>query len=258
MTVQTKYGTTQQLDRQGRKISLEATYLASIDAKLPAVAVGADAVANPTLSKIFTFLMGFNGTSWDRLRTAVVSITSTLTGFLNTIPYTIYHASPSTRAEGQGGPQESDINGNTRTVEQYIPKYEDNVNQVAGVLEKPVASATYAPSFYSYWAGAITKKFIKSSAGNVYSLTFKSTSSSLRYLQLHNKASDPAAAEAPLFSFPVPAGTPTQPAILTLDKDFFAPSGYFSLGIGWAVSTTEATFTDAATASEHSIQVNYV
>lgn len=39
------------------------------NALAPSAAAEADAVANPTLSKLGTYLHGFNGTTWDRLRT---------------------------------------------------------------------------------------------------------------------------------------------------------------------------------------------
>jgi hypothetical protein len=88
--------------------------LSSIDGKLLATAVSADAVANPTVSKIGTFLSGFNGTTWDRLRTGTSAISATLTGFLNTLPWSIYQLTPGTRTDGQGGPFLSDATGSLK------------------------------------------------------------------------------------------------------------------------------------------------
>jgi len=45
-----------------------SNYLKTADQNLPAPAVLADATANPTLSKLQSFLMGYNGTTWDRLQ----------------------------------------------------------------------------------------------------------------------------------------------------------------------------------------------
>lgn len=41
-----------------------------VDTELTAVAALADATANPTITNIAGYLMGFNGTTWDRVRTA--------------------------------------------------------------------------------------------------------------------------------------------------------------------------------------------
>lgn len=92
--------------------STEITSLASIDGKITATAALADATANPTITKVASFGHGFNGTTWDRLRTAVVAATATLTGFLNALPWAIYNATPTVRTEAQGGPLQADTNGN--------------------------------------------------------------------------------------------------------------------------------------------------
>lgn len=42
----------------------------TVDTELDAVAALADAVANPTISRLAAYNMGFNGTTWDRIRTA--------------------------------------------------------------------------------------------------------------------------------------------------------------------------------------------
>lgn len=58
-------------------------------------------------------LAGFNsGGSWDRLRAGITTLSSTFTGFLNTLPWAVYNTSPGTRANGQGGPLQADAQGN--------------------------------------------------------------------------------------------------------------------------------------------------
>lgn len=42
----------------------------TVDSELPAAAALADAAANPTVPAVGGYLMGFNGTTWDRVRTA--------------------------------------------------------------------------------------------------------------------------------------------------------------------------------------------
>ena len=61
--------------------------VASIDGKLPATAAGADAVANPTLSKVFAYLQSFNGTTWDRTKQVLANVASdALTDWAVTVP----------------------------------------------------------------------------------------------------------------------------------------------------------------------------
>lgn len=42
----------------------------TVDSELPAAAALADATANPTVPAVGSFLMGYNGATWDRVRTA--------------------------------------------------------------------------------------------------------------------------------------------------------------------------------------------
>jgi hypothetical protein len=104
--------------------------------------------------------------------------------------------------------------------------------------------------------GSVTAAFIKASAGNVYSLVVFNANAAVRYVQLHNKATIPLATEVPLCSYPVPAGTANNPGV-TIIENTHLMGLRFTTGIGWAISTTLATFTDAATAANHSIEVMY-
>ena len=105
----------------------------------------------------------------------------------------------------------------------------------------------------------VTKALVKGSAGNVFSILISNANATIRYFQLHNKATAPAATDVPIYSIPIPAGTANAPGIVILDDAFFTRGGYyFSTGIGWAISTTYATFTDSATASEHIALIHYI
>lgn len=76
-------------------------------------AAAADAESNATLlGAVRARLSGFNGTTWDRLRSGITTVSSTLTGFLNALPWAVFHTTPTTRIDGQGGPLESDAAGN--------------------------------------------------------------------------------------------------------------------------------------------------
>jgi hypothetical protein len=136
--------------------------------------------------------------------------------------------------------------------EQLAPQAEDNANGVLAMVQKPLASALYAPSLSKDF-GSVTKAVVKASAGNVLAVHIVNTNAAARYFQLHNKATAPVATEVPIYSIRVPAG-----AALQIDGGFFCGSGAaFTTGIGWAWSTTAATFTDAATAADHTTHLHY-
>jgi hypothetical protein len=134
---------------------------------------------------------------------------------------------------------------------------EDLVVNTLGSTFKPVNSVTFAPERYLQ-SGTVTKASVKATPGNVYALRVTNSNASPRYFQLHNSASAPSAAASAQLYFTIPGGSTAQPSILELGPDFFAPSEYFNVGIGWAISTSVTTFTDSATASEHSVHVRYV
>ena len=80
---------------------------ASIDSKTVADVGGtpADGVSNTvTLKGVRSWLAGYNGTTWDRLRTGITTAVSSFVGWLNVIPFGKYLATDLTLTDGQGGP----------------------------------------------------------------------------------------------------------------------------------------------------------
>lgn len=131
-------------------------------------------------------------------------------------------------------------------------------NQVMGTIQKPVVTTSYSPLINSSF-GTATKANAKASAGQMLFAAASNANASVRYFQIHNKASNPAGTDVPLFSIPVSAGTTNAPGQVILDNDFFTQNGFaLSTGVSWAISTTVATFTDSATASDHVINIGYI
>jgi hypothetical protein len=54
---------------------------------------------------------GWNGATFDRLRSSIVAPTATLTGWTNTLPFAVYNSAPTLRTEGQGGPLQATAQG---------------------------------------------------------------------------------------------------------------------------------------------------
>lgn len=124
--------------------------------------VGADGVSNtrtdvPTSAR----LSGFNGATWDRLRAGITAVTATLTGWLNTLPWAVYNATPTVRTEGQGGPLQADANGNLKVAEQFEIPGGDSTADVMKVEQR-----------FSSSGNMTSDTQIKGSAGFIHTLTF--------------------------------------------------------------------------------------
>lgn len=154
----------------------------------------------------------------------------------------VYNTTQPTLTNGQRGDAQLDARGNLR------------VSATQNVIASSVNITSVGVSF-----GTITKANLKGSAGNVRGIYVTNTNAAVRYFQIHDKATAPAGTDVPVASYIIPAGTATAPATLFIEDSFFGPNGkYLATGVGWAISTTNATFTDSATASEHNVEVNYV
>lgn len=143
--------------------------LGSIDGKVSAAAAGADAESNATtMGSLRSRIMSFGGTTWDRVRSGLTAVTSTLTGYLNVLPFAVFNTAPATRTTGQGGPLEADATGNLRTAEQYAFGFNNTnitgtattvVKSGAGVLKSIIvnkAVATGTISVFDNTAGSGT------------------------------------------------------------------------------------------------------
>lgn len=161
----------------------------------------------------------------------------------------IYRSSAPTNTNNQAGEIEVDINSNLKVADQFSPQAEDNVNGVIAIVSKPLAVSTYALS-NAVGLGAATKANVKASAGIVYAISATNVNAAVRYLLLHNKATAPVATDVPLQAWLIPVNS-------TIIVQVPAAGIYCSTGIGWAISTTLATFTDAATAAEHAVNIHY-
>lgn len=106
--------------------------------------------------------------------------------------------------------------------------------------------------------GTVVAACPKASPGWFLSVYVTNKNAALRYFQLHNKATAPVNTDVPIMSIPIDAGSATVPGKLSLPDGVFGQGGRFcSVGVSWAISTTEATLT-TATAADHDITGSYV
>ena len=189
---------------------------------------GADSASNTNNAlTVSSRLVGYNGTTWDRIRASLTSPSSTFTGFLNQLPWAIFNTTPTTRTNGQGGPLQADSNG-------YL-----------------LVSQGSWSRFQNLGANATLN--VKSSSGRVLSVYMRNLNAAVRYLQLFNTATVPTTGDTPYYTFLIPASGYT-----VIDGTFFGPNGAnFPTGIAFAFSTTEKTYT-AGAASDHITQIQYV
>lgn len=101
--------------------------------------------------------------------------------------------------------------------------------------------------------GTVTKAVLKAAPGNVFAARVTNANAALRYFQIHNKATAPVGTEVPVLSFPIPVSG----GVMTVGNEFLAGAQACTAGVAWAISTTHTTFTDSATANEHTVIVRY-
>jgi hypothetical protein len=101
------------------------------DTEFPVASALADNEANPTTTRVGANMLGWDGSNWDRIKAGISSVTSSMTGWLNTMPWAIFHTTPTTRTTGQGGPLEADAKGNLKTLNMasLIPVEFDTVEE---------------------------------------------------------------------------------------------------------------------------------
>jgi hypothetical protein len=64
--------------------------------------------------------LGFNGTTWDMLRSGITGVVSSVTGFLNGLVFGQYKASPPSLTDGQYTSLQLDSSGNLKTASQGL------------------------------------------------------------------------------------------------------------------------------------------
>ena len=106
--------------------------------------------------------------------------------------------------------------------------------------------------------GSITKALVKNASGRARAIVITNANVAARFFLLHNKATAPVATDVPRMYFLVPAGTAAAPGRIELNAAFFGDNGLvLGSGVGWSISTTSGTFTDAATAADHTVTLMY-
>lgn len=121
-------------------------------ARFPAVAALADALANPSLTLVGSFVHAFNGTTWDRIRSGAVANVASVVGFINNIGVGIYNSSAPTITDGRYNAYQIDVNANLKT-------------SMGTALAASIDSITAYPVGNTYNAVIVADAQIKGSSG---------------------------------------------------------------------------------------------
>lgn len=193
-------------------------------AALTAAAAPVDALSTgviPGLTKNLN--MGFNGTTWDRIKAGIVTATATLTGFLNTLPWAIYNVTPPTKTDGQGNALQSDSLGNLQTNLYTKLAGEDLTNDVMKVQ----VQATYTVPLTA-------SALVKSGAGQLFGFVVNSCAAGAT-LKIWDNTS--AATTVILDTMTFTTAVAEGPKVIALPATKFTTGCYFTIAVA-AMSVT--------------------
>lgn len=163
-------------------------------------------------------------------------------------------AASSAGTDGDYATVNQDSLGHAWVREGFAPDYEDNTNDVAAVIMRPLAVSTYAWTLFSNF-GANTTLNVKVSAGNIKSIYCHNRNAAIRYIQIHNTATVPTSPTGiPLYTFLIPgSGT------AIIDGAFLGENGAnLTTGIAFAISVSPHVYdSTGVTASEHTTIIHF-
>jgi hypothetical protein len=127
---------------------------------------GADAVTNTRNGAVtYSRFFGFNGSTWDRIRTGLSAVASSVVGYLNTLPFGKYNATAPTLTDGQFVVDQVDVNGNKKVTQATLLAGEDLTNDVVKVEQRFT---------YAYISTATTTQ-VKTGAGFLHKIIVNTT-----------------------------------------------------------------------------------
>ena len=178
----------------------------------------------------------YNGTTWDRLRGSLASVTagvvSSWTGFMQVLGFARYLATRPTLADGQGSHLQSNTRGDLATQEQYLPDYEDNANDVAWTGNRALAVSTGAWTNYNSGTTKVGTAGIsvKAIAGRLRRIGCYNSGAGSVYLVIVNKATAAVNNDAVIAQIAIPS-------LGSVSIDLGVEGLYLATGISLAVST---------------------
>lgn len=193
----------------------------TVDSELPAAAALADNTGNPTVPGVGAFVLGYDGTNWDRVRADGGALFIQDGGNTITVDGTVSVTEPVS----------VDDNGSSLTVDQATPSSLQMVSQ-------PHTSGGLT-TFRSLDLDE-TEEEIKASAGQVYGWFIANTATATRFVKFYNAtaANVTVGSTTPVLTFPIPGNT----------SDDIAANALGGHGIAFDTAITVAATTGVADA----------
>lgn len=161
----------------------------------------------------------------------------------------VYNTSAPAPSNGEATPHQQDSAGNVKVYLASLLYGEDATNNVLGTVRKHPIVSTYSPTLTTSF-GTATTGTAKGTPAIIKSAFVTNINAAIRYFQIFNSTG---ATTTVVMSFPIPAGSATNPVALNLGENIFTQNGYYlSTGLTWGISTLNATY-NAATATDHNL-----
>jgi len=150
-----------------------------------------------------------------------------------------YNSLAPTYANGDASSLQGDINGNLKTVGQYMPVAEKNAAGDGYYAISRWGNTNSTDKGTEYQNYSFQTINVKATAGSVTKLTVINTTASVRYIQIHNTATTPSASAVPAISFMLAAN-----GSLNLGIDQLGQNGFYcATGIAIANSSAAGIYT---------------
>lgn len=208
---------------RGQRLQITAAKAARVDIAATA-AVLADNTANPTTSLIGACLLGYDGTTWDRIYTVADgdAVAAGTKGFLALGTDGTNYQVLSTNSSGQ-----------------------PLVAQAGTWTQSLAPNTTGGLTTYSLISAATTNAtVVKASAGKLYSLYVSNVNAAVMYLKFYDKATTPSEADTPVLRLAIPGLAAGKVEVWNTEQGLT-----FASGISFRTTTAVADASTAAVAA---------
>jgi hypothetical protein len=215
----------------------------AVNTELPTAAALADAYANPTTPTVGSANLGFNGTTWERLRSGISSVFTTVTGVLNSIPMGQFLTTPPTLSNGNFAPLQVDANGRLLSNSDLIRIAGTVVDVNSGSASAGTQRVVQA-QLTTTFAGAVPQTasdYALSATARIRKLKFLNENAAVMYVGIYSSAAALAAASVPLngLVWRVPANSDVTFGV----GDFGETGTFYGATTRIGISSTRNTYT---------------
>lgn len=199
-----------------------------------------DSTANPTTTVVGAMLEGYNGTTWDRLRTSVSGTIMQLTGVLDVMPVAQYLSTRPSLIDQQSTNFMGNSRGDLSVAEANIPHYEDNTNEVAFISPRALSANTggWTAGSSIQLTGSLGVN-VKATAGRLRRIGGINTHATTElYLLVIDKATAPVAGDQSVATVRLPPALASSVQAISPPLDFGIEGKVLTNGIAYAISST--------------------